>query len=318
MNRVEVRNLSYHYSNEKGINSIDLSLEKGEVLCLFGKNGSGKSTLVRVLSTLYKPKQGSYFIDGEDALRHRTSVRKRFFTVFDTNPHFDFAPGRKNIDFFINIYQANSSDKISELCELFQLDTGGFVGEYSYGMKRKLYLIEALLSDKNILFFDEPTLGIDSETRDVFFDLITKNKPENTSIIFCTNRIEEVKYADRVMLVEGGFLKQTQGIQSILSRLTPVKFTINEKEFTDYISESDDLPILVKSYLRYGIPSKIEILSNDEDELWTKEALKKVNRAPKFVRPMVQSIVEKYALEKGHRIITPNIVDEARRRFEKK
>jgi len=96
-----------------------------------------------------------------------------------------------------------------------------------------------------------------------------------------------------------------------------VKIRYGDRDLVDYLNSADELPDLVKKYLAFGVPKQIEISGGDVESLWTKEAIEKVERAPGFVRSMVYKIVESHAKEKGYTRITPEVVDEARGRFEK-
>ncbi len=119
--------------------------------------------------------------------------------------------------------------------------------------------------------------------------------------------------------MDNGKLQQVENIDTLLSNLIAVKFFFKDQEVTDYISSVDELPDIVKKYLSVGIPTRIEILTNEKESTsWTNDALEKVERAPKFVRRMVYKMVENYAKEKGYQRITSEVVEEARRRYETK
>jgi ABC-2 type transport system ATP-binding protein len=318
-NAIECRNLHSLYANGKGIENVTFSLQEGEILCIFGKNGSGKSTLMRVLSTLCKPQKGKYYIHGVEITKSRNLARKSIFTVFDENSHFEFSTGMQNLTFFMKTYGSSMFNEIKKISNRFNLDLDLNVNEYSFGMKRKLYLIEAFLSGRKILLFDEPTLGLDSDTRDAFFDFLKECKACSGSILFGTNRIEETKYSDRILFLDNGKLRQIEDIDALLTSLVCVKFHFKDQEVIDYISSVDELPDIVKKYLPIGIPTNIEILTKEKESTsWTTDALEKVERSPKFVRRMVCKMVEKYAKEKGYQRITSEVVDEARRRYETK
>ena len=315
---LEVQNLHFTYPNGYGIHDVTFQLNKGEVLCLFGKNGSGKSTLLRILSTLRRPTSGGFLVHGFDGVKNREKVRRFLFPVFDENAHFEFATGRENLEFFLRLYQSQSYDECDELCKTLELDLELKTGDYSLGMKRKLYLMEAILSRKGILLFDEPSLGLDSQTRDKVFHWMQEQKHHDVSVVFGTNRIEEAKYADRILLVDNGMIKKISSVDSMIHDMLTVKIWTRDRDLVDYIGSVDELPDLVKKYLSFGTPTHIEIIGGEESNMWTKEALEKVERAPKFVRKMVYKTVESYAREKGYTRITPEVVDEARGRFEKK
>lgn len=310
---LKVKNICFTYPNDKGVRDISFDLKKDEILCLFGKNGSGKSTLFKVLSTLVKPQSGDYFIQEKNAVKKKENVRKYFFTVFDENAHFDYITGRENINFFIDTYKSDKNSDIEEICKSFDLDLDMDVCEYSYGMKRKLYIIEAFLSNTNILFFDEPTLGLDSLSRELFFKMLRSKK---VSTIIGTNRLEDVKFADRTLLIEKGKIKQIKNYDSLLSNLITIKITTENDEITDHISSIQELSVLIENYTKHYHIKRIDIIDEKKDLEWTKEAIEKIERAPAFVRKMVCKLVEEYAKKSNICIITADVVDEVRRRFE--
>jgi ABC-type multidrug transport system ATPase subunit len=315
---LEVKNLNFLYPNSHGIHDVSFTLHESEVLCLFGKNGSGKSTLLRVLSTVQRPSSGSFSAFGFDGIRQRNQVRKFLFPVFDENAHFDFTTGKANLDFFLQLYHTDKNNGYQEWCTELDLDLELKTGEYSMGMKRKLYLLEAILAQKAVLLVDEPALGLDSETRDKIFRWMEQQKNDTSSIIFGTNRVEEAKHAQRVLLIEHGKLRELTSLDSLFENMLTVKIHTKEDSFVEYIESVADLPDLVKRYLSFGIPKQIEILGGDDETMWTKEAVEKVERAPHFVQKMIYKMVESYAKEKGYTRITPDVVEEARGRFEKR
>jgi ABC-2 type transport system ATP-binding protein len=314
---LKVQNLKFFYPNGRGIQDVSFTLHEGELFCLFGKNGSGKSTLLQVLSTLRRPQAGYFSVFGADGVRNREQVRKFIFPVFDENAHFDFLSGGSNLEFFLRLYHSNRWGEHEQCCRDFDLDLELKTGEYSMGMKRKLYLIEAMLASKVILLLDEPALGLDSETRDKIFHWMQRQKGATTSIVFGTNRIEEAKYADRIVHIDHGRTKPISSLDSLIQNMLTVKIHTNDGRYVDYIESVHELPDLVKRYIAFGTPKQIEIIGVNDESVWTKEALEKVERAPNFVRKMVYKTVESYAKEKGYTRITPEVVDEARGRFEK-
>jgi ABC-type multidrug transport system ATPase subunit len=315
---LEVKQLNFFYPNHHGIHDVSFTLNEGEVLCLFGKNGSGKSTLLRVLSTLQRPSSGSFSVFGFDGVRKRDRARQYLFPVFDENAHFDFTTGKANLEFFLQVYQIPQNNGYQEWCTDLDLDLQLKTGEYSMGMKRKLYLLEAILAERAVLLIDEPALGLDSETRDKIFRWMQRQTNDTNSIIFGTNRVEEAKHAQRILRIDHGELRELSSLDSLLENMLTVKIHTSEENFVEYIDSVNELPDLVKRYISFGMPKQIEIIGVDDETFWTKEAVEKVERAPNFVRKMVYKMVESYAKEKGYTRITPEVVEEARGRFEKR
>ncbi|MBU7024610.1 MAG: hypothetical protein HXS40_10635, partial [Theionarchaea archaeon] len=130
----------------------------------------------------------------------------------------------------MDLYGSHNQDEINNLSSTFELDLDMPVGQYSYGMKRKLYLLEAFVSSKKILLFDEPTLGLDSETRDQFFSLIK----DRGTVIYGTNKVEEARHADRILLIQHGELQETT-VTALLENLIRVDIYMEKEKITDYI-----------------------------------------------------------------------------------
>jgi ABC-2 type transport system ATP-binding protein len=315
---LEVHKMSFSYPNGHGVRDVSFSLEQGECLCLFGKNGSGKSTILRILSTLQKPQSGGFSIFGVDGVTNRQQARKYLFPVFDENAHFEFASGQTNVDFFLRLYRSPNIDRCEQLRSELDFNLSLKTQEYSLGMKRKLYLLEAFLLKKDLLLFDEPSLGLDSETRQTVFQWMKQHTTNGGSIVFGTNRVEEAKYADRVLQVHDSTVREITSADDLLRAMLTVKIQMKDREITEHIGNIAELPALVKQYLSFGTLRHIEVIGEQESNKWTPEALQKLDRAPSFVRKMIYKTVETYAEEKGYEQITAEVVDEARRRFEKR
>jgi len=310
------KNITYLYPNGRGIRDLCFSADTGEVLCISGSNGSGKTTLIRVLATLYRPQKGNITIRGYDAVRQKDRARRMFFPVFDESAHIGYAKGAENLAFFLDLYGTAPGDRIDHYARHFNLDLGIPAEEYSLGMKRKLILIEALLSGKSILLFDEPTLGLDSSARSAFFRFTGELSEQGTTVIFGTNRKEEASRADRILFMDAGTLSQTAPDRDPQGMIQ-LQITMEHEEFTEYVVSPEEIPDAIARVLPLGVPRQIRISSRDDGDLvWTDAALEKARRAPALVRRMVIGIVERYAREQGCHRITPEVVEEAKKRFE--
>jgi ABC-type multidrug transport system ATPase subunit len=308
--------LTYLYPNGLGIRDLCFSAAPGEVLCIFGSNGSGKTTLIRVLATLYRPQKGTVHIHGYDAVQQKDRARQLFFPVFDESAHIGYAKGAENIDFFLDLYGSAARDRIEHYARHFSLDLALQVDAYSLGMKRKLILAEALLSGKSILLFDEPTLGLDSSSRSAFFRFTKELSEQGTTVVFGTNRKEEASRADRILFIDTGHLSASAP-RADPAGMIELRIVTEHEELTEYVVTPEEIPDAISRMLPLGIPREIQIRSRDEGDLvWTDAALEKAGRALPLVRRMVISIVERYAREQGYHRITPEVLDEAKQRFE--
>ncbi|MDD1673969.1 MAG: ATP-binding cassette domain-containing protein [Methanomicrobiales archaeon] len=316
---VDVDDLAFTYPGGNGISGISFMVQSGEICCIYGKNGAGKSTLLNLLSTWYRPKSGIFRIMGQDGIAQRALVRTLLFPVFDENAHFDSSTGRENLNFFGNLYQSPRSEDIDRVCRALELNPDDRVGRYSLGMRRKLTLAESLVSGKPVLLFDEPTLGLDSQTRDRFFSLVRERADKGAAVIYGTNRIGEVRYGNRILHLTKNGIKDVNSDSDLLSGQIPVKIVLKDQTITEYLEKIDDLPALIARIITLGTPRSIEIQGPPDEEFpaWTKAAEEKLLRAPAFMQPMIKKLVLRYAREKGYVRITADVVEEARRRFDK-
>lgn len=311
---LSVNSLGFRYPGGHGFRDISFTGSPGEVICIFGLNGSGKTTLFRVLSTLAEPQTGNYQVLGMDAFSNRDAVRRKIFPVFDSNAHFDHLSGKENIDLLMQLYGLPETDETNDISGKFNLDLGQKVSEYSLGMKRKLYLAEAFLSAREILFFDEPTLGLDSSMRSAFFSEVSAAAKRKSCVVFCTNRVEDANCADQLWKMEKGTLTSARSADELIRGMIRVTISFKDHDITEYISAPGELPDLIRKILPMGIPREIHIFA-EEDELWTAEARQKIGRAPRVLQAMITKLVERHAEKSGYSRITAGVVDEVRRRF---
>lgn len=317
---VVVRDLEYQYPGGRGVAGITFEAGAGEVVCIFGWNGAGKTTLLKVLSTLVPAQAGSYCVNGSEVTQNREAVRRNIFPVFDASAHFNNLTGRENARFFLSLYGISDTGQLDRVAAGFDLDLSQPAGEYSLGMRRKLLLAEAFSSTRDILIFDEPTLGLDTGMCQVFFERVRGAAAAGSCVIIGTNRIEDAAVAGRILLLDKGTLHPAASVEALVAGMIRIAITMQDRELVEYIPTIDELPQLVKKILSLGIPEKIEIEKTDigDSRVWTAEAEEKVRRAPPFIQKMIRSLVERYAKEHGCRRITPDLVDEVKGRFEQR
>ncbi len=156
----------------------------------------------------------------------------------------------------------------------FGLDLDRTAGEYSLGMKRKLLLAESFAANRKVLIFDEPTLGLDTIVRPVFFERVREAAKAGACVIIGTNRIEDATAADRILLLDKETLCPAASVDALVAGMIRITITLADRELVEYIPSIDDLPHLIKKTLSLGIPRRIEIGENKTGEsvYWTEEA----------------------------------------------
>ena len=245
--------ITYLYPNGRGVKDFSFHAGEGELLCISGSNGSGKTTLFRVLSTLYRPQNGTVLIGGHDAVLRKDLARGSLFPVFDESAHIGYATGWENLEFIQDLYRSDTRDRVEHYARHFALDLGLPVDEFSRGMKRKLLLMEALLSGKGILLFDEPTLGLDSGTRSVFFQFLRELSESGSTIIFGTNRNDEAVHAGRTLFIESGTLSPTPP-EIDPEGMIELRVIMDTDEYSEFVLHAEEIPGVISRILPIGIP----------------------------------------------------------------
>lgn len=202
---IRILNLTKVYHEERGIRSINLEVEKGELVALIGHNGAGKSTLLKVLSGWLLPDSGQAFIEEVDQVNRLAVVRKVGF-IPETPNLFDFFSVEYNLTLFARLFQV-SSERVETILSLFNLLSfrHNRIQELSKGLRQRVSIGRALLADPPVLLFDEPTSGIDFEMTKEIYTLLKTFHSSGKTIIFTSHRPEEIKtLATRIVVLHHG------------------------------------------------------------------------------------------------------------------
>ncbi|MCZ2113340.1 MAG: ABC transporter ATP-binding protein [Anaerolineae bacterium] len=205
---IEVRNLTKRFGRFTAVDDLSFTVGAGEAVALWGANGAGKTTAVRCLLNLF-PYEGEIVVDGLDARRNSKQVRRLIgFVPQELSFHDDMSVAETLI-FYARLKKVADGFDFEPLLEQVRLvpHVQKRVGELSGGLKQRLALAAALLSDPPILVLDEPTASLDIRSREEFLILLRKLKQDGKTMIFSSHHLEEVTaLADRVLLLEGGRL----------------------------------------------------------------------------------------------------------------
>ncbi len=210
-NIIEVKNLTKTFGKFTAVDDISFSVKKGEIFGLLGPNGAGKSTTLRMLSTLSRPTKGTAIIGGYDTVKDDTEVRKLIGIVSEKMIIYNRLTARENLWFFGNLFNIPKdtlNKRIDDLLEFVQLTKfkGAQVGTFSTGMRQRMNVIRALLNNPQVLFLDEPTLGLDPQTSVEIRDYIKKlNQEQGTTVILTTHMMLDADLlCDRIAVVDHG------------------------------------------------------------------------------------------------------------------
>lgn len=211
MKIIEVKSLIKKFEKLTAVDDISFEINQGEVFGLLGPNGAGKTTTLFMLATLLKPTSGTALVSGYDIIKHPHQVRKSIGMVFQEASSDDKLTGYENLWLHAMMYDVPKEvreKRIDELLELVDLTDrkNDLVKKYSGGMRRRLELARGLLHKPKILFLDEPTLGLDPQTREKLWKYIEKIvREEKVTIIITTHYMEEAdRLCDRIAIVDFG------------------------------------------------------------------------------------------------------------------
>jgi ABC-2 type transport system ATP-binding protein len=208
---IVVQNLTKTFGDFVAVDNVTFDIKKGEIFGLLGPNGAGKSTTIRMLSTLSRPTKGTATIGGFDVVKQDTEVRKLIGIVSEKMIMYNRLTARENLWFFGNLFgmpRKALNDRIDELLELVQLTKWEKVqvGTFSTGMKQRMNIIRALLDMPQVLFLDEPTLGLDPQSTVEIREFVRKlNQELNTTILLTTHMMSEADLlCDRIGIMDHG------------------------------------------------------------------------------------------------------------------
>ncbi|MGA2533102.1 MAG: ATP-binding cassette domain-containing protein [Candidatus Aminicenantales bacterium] len=211
MDDIRVEQLTRKFGELTAVDRLSFTVPSGELFGLLGPNGAGKTTTINMLATLLKPTSGSAEVAGFDVTKNRDDVRKSIGIVFQEPALDSQLTGRENLEFHAMMYGMGREDRrkrIEEVLGLVELTEKARVQvqNYSGGMKRRLEIARGLIHHPRVLFLDEPTLGLDAQTRRHIWDYIKKlNKEKGVTIILTTHYMEEADYlCGRVAIMDRG------------------------------------------------------------------------------------------------------------------
>ncbi len=211
MSLIRLEGLTKKFNGLTAVNSVSFEVKEGEIFGFLGPNGAGKTTTISMLATLLKPTGGAAFVNGFDITKDRDDVRRSIGIVFQDPSLDEELTAEENMDFHGRLYhieRGKRAAKIAELLELVELSDrkGDLVKTFSGGMRRRLEIARGLMHEPKVLFLDEPTLGLDPQTRNHIWEYIEGlNREKNVTIILTTHYMEEAdRLASRVAIIDKG------------------------------------------------------------------------------------------------------------------
>jgi ABC-2 type transport system ATP-binding protein len=207
---VSVHGLVKRYDEVEAVRGIDFEVSSGEIFGFLGPNGAGKSTTINMLCTLVRPSGGSAMVAGHDVVRERDEVRRNIGLVFQDTTLDGYLTAAENLQLHAELYGVPRDvvrERLRQVMDMVGLweRRGSLVNTFSGGMKRRLEIARGLLHSPRVLFLDEPTVGLDPQTRSSIWRYIRELKAsEDITIFLTTHYMDEAEYCDRIAIMDQG------------------------------------------------------------------------------------------------------------------
>jgi ABC-2 type transport system ATP-binding protein len=219
---IEARNVIKRFGDITAVNNISFQIEAGEIFAFLGPNGAGKSTTISMLTTMLRPTSGMLLLNNHDVAHEQAKARKSFGIVFQDPALEEELTAYENMKIHAVLYSIPKSEqqkRIEELLKLVDLweRKDSLVRTYSGGMRRRLEIARGLLHHPKILFLDEPTLGLDTQTRNLLWEYVKKlSDNEGMTIFFTTHYLDEAEaVADRIAIIDHGSIIATGTVKQL-------------------------------------------------------------------------------------------------------
>jgi ABC-2 type transport system ATP-binding protein len=251
---VSVRGLVKRYGDLEAVRGVDFDVAPGETFGFLGPNGAGKSTTINMLCTLVTPSGGSASVAGYDVVRQRDDVRRNIGLVFQDTTLDGYLTAEQNLRFHAELYGVPKQavrDRMEQVMEMVGLweRRDSLVSTFSGGMKRRLEIARGLLHSPRVLFLDEPTVGLDPQTRSSIWSYINELKrQEDITIFLTTHYMDEAEYCDRIAIIDGG---------RIVVMDTPEALKASVGKDRVQLQTADDGAAIEALRERFGLPAAV-------------------------------------------------------------
>lgn len=274
VNIIETDNISKKFGNFIAVDSVNLEVERNSIYGVLGPNGAGKTTLISMLCTILRPTLGAATVNGYDIMKQAKEVRGSIGIVFQSRALDDILTGREHLEMHASLYGVPKdirSTRIEEILDLIDLGDKAdeFTKTYSGGMKRKLEIGRGLVHYPKVLFLDEPTLGLDPQTRERIWEYIENlNKTEDITILLTTHYMDEAdKLCDKISIFDKGSIVITDSPKNLKRELKADTITLTVDNFEKFQDLSAELDFVKEMYV---MDDEIKLMVDRGENLITK------------------------------------------------
>jgi ABC-2 type transport system ATP-binding protein len=236
MKIVDIKNLTKTYNKNRGIINLTFSIEEGEIFGFIGPNGAGKSTTIRTLLNFIYPTSGSATIFGKDIIKYSKEIRQNVGYLPSEVHYYDDMKVIDLLKYSAGFYKKFNPKRMNELTERLDLDLHKKIEDLSFGNRKKVGIVQAMLHEPKLLILDEPTSGLDPLMQNTFFELLAEERKKGTTIFFSSHILSEVqKMCDRVAIIKEGKLVKVETIENLTkNNLKYITVTFERAEQMDF------------------------------------------------------------------------------------
>lgn len=279
---IETDNITKKYGDFTAVNNVNLKIPRNSVYGVLGPNGAGKTTLISMLCTILRPTSGSATVNGYDVVKNAKAVRASIGIVFQSRALDDILTGREHLEMHASLYGVPSEirkERIDEVLDLIALGEKAdeYTKTYSGGMKRRLEIGRGLIHHPKVLILDEPTLGLDPQTRENIWEYITKlNQKEDITVLMTTHYMEEAdQLCDEIAIINQGKiiksdspinLKRDLRADTITVKVDKPDLFIEKVKTLDYVANVFEEDSTIKLMVERGenlIPSLVDFANKN-------------------------------------------------------
>ncbi|MCI5595431.1 MAG: ABC transporter ATP-binding protein [Lachnospiraceae bacterium] len=241
MEAIKTMGLTKYYGKERGIINLDLLVKEGEFFGFIGPNGAGKSTTIRTLLGLLKPTDGKAAIFGKDIQKEQTEIRKQVGYLPSEAIFYQGMKVKDILKLSADLRKKNCEKEAKKLCERLQLDPGRKVEELSFGNRKKVGIVCALLHEPKLLILDEPTSGLDPLMQREFFQILKERNEEGTTVFLSSHILSEIqRNCTRAAIIREGSVTACDSVENLMKNRAK-RVTVHGEFKPDFLKGVKDL-----------------------------------------------------------------------------
>ena len=229
---VELKNLTKSYKKNRGIMDVSFSIEEGEIFGFIGPNGAGKSTTIRTLLNFIYPTSGNATIFGKDIIKHSQETRQNIGYLPSEVHYYDDMKVIDILKYSARFHKKFNNTRMLDLASRLDLDINRKIEDLSFGNRKKVGIVQALLHEPKLIILDEPTSGLDPLIQNHFFELLAEERDKGATIFFSSHILSEVqKMCDRVAIIKEGRLVAVETIEQLTkNKVKNITITLEKPE----------------------------------------------------------------------------------------